>query len=190
VCIITEDVIPSKYSIQFKKYFGSLLKSGNNSDVTLMVDAHEFKAHKFILSARSSVFAAMFEHPMKENEENSVQIEDIETEDVNEMLQFIYTGTAPNLKKRAKSLLLAADKYDLQTLKLLCEKELSSTLSIETALGYLIFADKHSAKKLRMKTIQFIIDNKRQIIKTEDWSKMKREQSWLLAELFEAFANI
>ena len=35
-------------------------------DVILNIHGHEFPAHKNILSARSEVFAAMFQHPMKE----------------------------------------------------------------------------------------------------------------------------
>ena len=50
-----------------------------------------FIAHKVILSARSRVFSALFEHEMQENINSRVHIEDAEPNVVEEMLRFIYT---------------------------------------------------------------------------------------------------
>lgn len=61
-------------------------------------------------SARSPVFAAMFEHEMEERKQNRVAITDVDHEVLKEMLRFIYTGKAPNLEKMADDLLAAADK--------------------------------------------------------------------------------
>ena len=36
---------------------------------------------------------------------------------VKQMLQYVYTGKAPNLDKMADRLLAAADKYDIEPLK-------------------------------------------------------------------------
>ena len=42
--------------------------------------------------------------------QNRVEISDLDQEVMQEMLAYIYTGMAPNLKKMADSLLSAADK--------------------------------------------------------------------------------
>lgn len=65
---------------------------------------------KILISARSPVFAAMFEHEMEERKRNRVDITDVDHEVLREMLRFIYTGRAPNLEKMADDLLAAADK--------------------------------------------------------------------------------
>jgi speckle-type POZ protein len=70
----------------------------------------EFQAHKAVLAARSPVFAAMFEHEMEERKQGRVEITDVETEVLREMLRFIYTGKAGGLDKMADDLLAAADK--------------------------------------------------------------------------------
>ena len=46
-----------------------------------------------------------------------MDIPDVDHEVVMEMLQYIYTGKVPNLDKMADQLLAAADKYDLEPLK-------------------------------------------------------------------------
>lgn len=75
---------------------------------------NETKLNKFIFvfltTARSPVFAAMFEHEMEERKQNRVAITDVDHEVLKEMLRFIYTGKAPNLEKMADDLLAAADK--------------------------------------------------------------------------------
>ena len=76
-----------------------------------MVVLREFECHKAILSARSPVFCAMFEHRMEETRQNRVEISDLDPETVSEVLRFIYTGQTPsNLEGMALNLLIAADK--------------------------------------------------------------------------------
>jgi speckle-type POZ protein len=118
---------------------GNLFDNEKFSDVTLSVGGREYQAHKAILAgrcrhcnpswkgklkcdfffissfrfsqtARSPVFAAMFEHEMEERKQNRVAITDVDHEVLREMLRFIYTGKAPNLEKMADDLLAAADK--------------------------------------------------------------------------------
>lgn len=92
--------------------FNQLWKSGKLSDVTLVVGSGcSFRVHKAILSARSPVFEAMFEHDMRENEENSVEITDVAAEVLEKLLGYIYTGKVPfELDRFAPELLMAADK--------------------------------------------------------------------------------
>lgn len=80
------------------------------TDVILAANGQEFKAHKAILAARSSVFRAMFEHEMEEKKQNRVDINDMEQDVLREMLLYIYSDKAPQLEKMADDLLAAADK--------------------------------------------------------------------------------
>ena len=76
-----------------------------------------FYCHKFMLSARSSLFKAMFQSNIKENESNSVEIEDLQDDVIKEVLEYIYTGYYGNFKRVAKGLLAAAEKYQVDHLK-------------------------------------------------------------------------
>ena len=105
------------------------------SDVTLVCGHKEYSVHKAILSARSKVFQAMFEHKMLETERSRVEIEDIDGEIMLEILRFIYTGKAPNMDKLADALLSAADKYCLERLKVQCEETLCTTIDRDNVLA-------------------------------------------------------
>lgn len=54
---------------------------------------------------------------MSESQSDRVIIDDVEPDVMKEMLRFMYTGTAPNLDRMADTLLAAADKYQLDRLK-------------------------------------------------------------------------
>jgi len=168
---------------------GSLFESDKFSDVILGCNGAEFSAHKAILAARSPVFTAMFEHEMEEKKQNRVEIIDMEKEVLSEMLKFIYTGKSSNLEKMPGELLAAADKYDLERLKMMCEESLCATLSNETAAEILILADMHSAHQLKIHAIEYINSHATDVMETTGWKEMITNQPHLIAEAFRALAT-
>ena len=61
-----------------------------------------FDCHEFVLSARSPVFRAMFQHDMAEKQSKVVEIQTLHSDVVAEMLQYIYTGKKLCLMKSSK----------------------------------------------------------------------------------------
>lgn len=90
--------------------------STQSSQVTLIDNVVNDDYNGLYITARSPVFAAMFEHEMEERKKNRVDITDVDHEVLREMLRFIYTGRAPNLDKMADDLLAAADKVICHTI--------------------------------------------------------------------------
>ncbi|UYV69890.1 SPOPL [Cordylochernes scorpioides] len=167
---------------------GSLLESQKFSDVVLNVGGHLVQAHKNILAARSQVFAAMFTHEMEEKKQSYVEIVGVDPEVLAEMLWYIYTGKAPNLDPVADRLLVAADRYSLERLKVLCEVSLGSNLTAEKAAEALVLADLHTADQLKTSSMSYICKNSQSIISTEGW-KVLLKQPQLVAEVFTALAS-
>lgn len=97
--------------------FDALFASRKHADVTFDIVHSDgtagikLPAHKAILAARSPVFAAMFEHKMKEHTERRVEISDIDVKVFEVMLHHIYTGVCPaEGSVPATELLMAANK--------------------------------------------------------------------------------
>ncbi|KAK2161622.1 hypothetical protein LSH36_113g04013 [Paralvinella palmiformis] len=168
---------------------GMLFERKTFSDVTLCVGCHEFQAHKAMLAARSPVFNAMFEHEMEEKKLGRVEILDVDHEVMEEMLRFIYTGEAPNLDKMADDLLAAADKYDLERLKVMCEEALCSSLVVDNVSEVLVLADLHSAQQLKTHAIDFINSHATDVMETSGWKQMVLSQPHLVADAFRALAS-
>ena len=65
-----EDECSSKMIMDMER----LLESGTLTDVTIKCENRIIECHKAILSARSTVFRAMFQHDMRENKSNEINI--------------------------------------------------------------------------------------------------------------------
>lgn len=161
-----------QYKVQasnFAQNFETMLFCERFSDVTLIVEEKEIKAHKIVLAARSPVFDAMFNSTMKENLESRVDIDDFSYDEIQELLRYIYTGKVPKLQEQTNRLLVMSDKYDLAELKTMCEQALGANLSIETAGSMLILADTYDAAQLKAHAMQFILCNATETMETEQW---------------------
>ncbi|KAJ1260310.1 hypothetical protein BS78_10G222700 [Paspalum vaginatum] len=151
--------------IDLQRHLGELLQCQRGGDVTFALDSGErFVAHKAILAARSPVFMAEFFGHMNERSSQCVNVHDMEAAVFKAMLHFIYTDTAPELDDEdpeaaatmAQHLLVAADRYGLDRLKLICERKLSGGIDIDTAATTLALAEQHNCALLKAKCVEFI----------------------------------
>jgi len=168
---------------------GNVFHSGKFTDVTITCQDQEFNCHKAILAERSSVFEAMFTHGMKEAMESSVTIKDMDADTCQQMLQFIYSNKVEDLESNAENLLVAADKYDLKELKVLCEDHLCAKLSQDNVLDILVLADIHCASTLRSWALQFVADNRKKIVAKKEWRGKLTKYPELMEEIIDIIAQ-
>ncbi|CAH8598849.1 unnamed protein product [Schistosoma haematobium] len=173
----------------------SSMGTGNSSSSTVngasssSVVLRQFEAHKAILAARSPVFAAMFGHGMEESRANRVEITDMEPDTVAEVLRYIYTGQVVGMNRLAHELLAAADKYQLERLKTMCEEALVESLSVENACDIFGLADMHNAEQLKAHTLEFIMLHAHDVCETEGYEQLVRHRPRLLNECFRSLAS-
>ena len=169
-----------------------LFESGKFSDVTIVCEdreggVEEFKCHKAILAARSTVFDAMFSHDMKENRDNEVVIKDMGAKTFRDMASFIYGGRIylEDYSETAK-LLVAGEKYNLKQLKEKCEDHISECLSVTNVLDMLVLADLHRAATLRSTALEFFCENRKEILAQEGWREKVKMYPDLMADIIDA----
>ncbi len=155
------------------------------SDVNFNIGGREFPAHKSILTARSEVFAAMFQHPTKENLTNQIKIDDIEPDVFQELLHFIYTGRVQvdKLEMLVAGLFIAADKYLLDELKLKCENYLLRNMSPENCVFLLLHGDLRNPTKPLKEAAKFFRLLPSQVMATDGWKKIEEENLRLLCQI-------
>lgn len=169
----------------------SLVDGNKYGDVTILIGDQRFLAYKGILSAQSSVFAAMFEHEMQETIENHVTINDVDPDVFRELLRYIYTDQlTANLNGMAFKLYAAADKYDISTLKSLCRDHLMDKLNWKNAVETLILADTHNDLEMKNQTLRFLCGNRAaKVTKTDSWAKLIINYPHLVTEIFQALPD-
>ena len=149
------------------------------NDVTLFAGPkeEEIKTNKFMLMARSPVFTGMFQSGMKEQNTNQVKLPDESVEVCREMLTYIHTDQAPNIRNMAEDLWKAANKYELAGLQARCENYLAGQLTVETAARILTFADMYCGLgDLREHAMAFITNTQqrcRDVMASEGWSEVE-----------------
>ncbi|XP_008217320.1 speckle-type POZ protein B-like [Nasonia vitripennis] len=169
--------------------YEELLSSAKFSDITIVVVDKKFSVHRNILACRSPVFSAMFEHEMLEKRKNVVEISDVEPEVMAEVLRFIYADKVNNIEKLAVDLLIAADKYQLEALRLMCEEVLVKKLNIDNVVEILKIVDLYaSCSRLRGALLKFLTANRQKVADVKNFDKIFEALSpALLTEITKTF---
>ena len=98
----------------------------NFTDTTIKVQNKMLKVHKVVLASASEAFQKMF----VDSRNNAIELSDVDFEDVSDILAYIYTGTAPNIRSRTSKILIAADRYGLRNLVSECVYELQQKFTL------------------------------------------------------------
>ncbi|RLM65654.1 hypothetical protein C2845_PM16G22470 [Panicum miliaceum] len=145
-----------------QRHLGSLLMSMEGADVEFLVGGETFAAHRLVLAARSPIFNAELYGPMKEGTvTNTIEIDDMDAQVFEAMLHFIYTDSWPEMEQEDESamtqhLLVAADRYCMQRLKLICEARLHDHIDAGSVSIILALADKHNCSGLKKECFNFL----------------------------------
>lgn len=111
---------------QILQDYGRLLNEHSHSDIKLIVKDHHFRCHKAILAARCKNFADI----IKKNSSDTMTLPTIDVDTAADLLYYIYAGRAPNIKKTATRLMLAADEFELTLLKFRCVETIKHEVNV------------------------------------------------------------
>jgi speckle-type POZ protein len=122
-----------------------LLASEVGRDVTFVVDGEQFTAHRCVLAARSSTaFMAEVLAGKESTGSRHVRVNGMAPSVFRALLHFIYTDSLPVVQDEeedldvrvgfARALLEAADRYDMERLKMICTDVLCNNIYAGTAL--------------------------------------------------------
>ncbi|XP_037451210.1 BTB/POZ and MATH domain-containing protein 1-like [Triticum dicoccoides] len=139
-----------------------LLETKMGADVVFDVGSETIAAHRCVLAACSPVFAAELFGPMKEGNAagSSVRVEDMDAEVFKALLRYAYTGSLPDMRKEEEDVtcqhLLAADRYGMERLKLMCEEKLCKYIDVGRAATILMLAERHHCEGLKKACFNFL----------------------------------
>ena len=159
------------------KQLTELYVQQNQCDVQFYFEGGEkIGGHVYILSARSSVFAAMFHNDMQESKTGKVDIKDVQPEIFKQLLHYIYSGriSTPLTEYTARPLFVAADKYDVEDLRNECILFLLSSIRIDNAISLMVWANLHSVDELKNAALTFTARHGKQICLMKDWDELTK----------------
>ena len=167
--------LSSKSDFNLGKCMEEARQNGLFTDVTLVADGREFKAHKVVLASRSQFFKTRFASRWSGSAGDKVEMTDISASIMEAILSYMYTGTVTDIDKIAYKLLPVAEEYALVGLRGMCEETLAKSLTISSAVDVLIHTDAHNTINLKKACMEFILLNIASVKQSEGWSKLKKE---------------
>uniref|UniRef100_A0A8I6XUW6 Uncharacterized protein n=1 Tax=Hordeum vulgare subsp. vulgare TaxID=112509 RepID=A0A8I6XUW6_HORVV len=141
------------------EHVAKLLEEKKGFDVSFIVGGETIQAHRFVLAMRSPVFKAELYGSMREARPGQcINIEDMQPAVFKALLHFIYTDSLPSGEdtEMVRLLLVAADRYAMDRLKLVCQSILCEDLNKDTVATTLALADQHNCHQLKDACLQFI----------------------------------
>lgn len=150
----------------------NLWENKSLTDVTFKCGDKTIEAHSIIISSASRVFTAIFENGFKESKERVIQVVDIKPEVLEQLLRYTYTGDVDLKTLNVSDLMIAADKYSIDTLKGECAYYLSKKITMDNANLYLVLAHLHQAPILYENVLAFMSKNAQKISTRKDWLQL------------------
>ncbi|CAM0947068.1 unnamed protein product [Alopecurus aequalis] len=177
-------------------HLSRLLETGVATDITIKIGwFKQFKAHRCVLAARSPFFRALLCGSMMESTKSTIRVDDVDASVFEVLLQFMYDDSTPAFMEEtsedatnmAKHLLVAADRYGMERLKLICERKLSKVLDVNNVCSTLEFADRQSCQQLKNCCVAYIVkdrDRLKAIVETEGYGQLTQNCPRMVSEIF------
>ncbi|KAF8714786.1 hypothetical protein HU200_027313 [Digitaria exilis] len=173
------------------RQIGNLMSSEEGADIEFRVGRDTFRALRLVLSARSPVFRAeLLDRPVKDGTNVVVLVEDMEAPVFRAFLTFIYTDTLLEMDPEeeytiTRRLLVAADKYSLERLKLICEYSLCNHVKTGCVATMLELAERFHCPRLKEACFEFVRSSKvlLDVTETEEFKSLARSVRAVAKEL-------
>ena len=158
------------------------------TDIILVSNDKEFKVHKLIMKLNSPFFEARFKEHW-EREDSRVDMSDLESDILEALISFMYTGKVENICDIATRLWPAADKYGVDGLKMACEKVIIQGITPQNVIETMLLANTFNSSELKEACMKYWVRNPSDIQKTEEWKTLKQEHVELRTEMLEKLAE-
>jgi len=166
-----------------------LLDTEDTSDISLVCQGVEIRAHRLVLGARSPVFKAMFKSDMVEKINGEVNIEDAGVDEVRQMVRYMYTAKIDHSFTKVKELLVLANKYQVLELVNFCSSKIFESLSEDNALEIGMFGEIHNSDILINRCAKYICYDMTDSLNT-DWMEKIQESPKLMLQIIKNLRDV
>ena len=186
-----EDIQPiaaaekASFCVELMKRLNIQRKQDCLCDITLVTkDDREFKAHRNVLSAASPFFCKLLQSDMKENREGIIRLEEISGTVMEDVLEFIYTGTVEVTQENAEELIAAGNYLIIPSLKTISGRFLEREMSNSNCISTFYFAEKYECDELVTNSRCFIHENIVTVAKLDEFLHLeaKEIEKWISSD--------
>ena len=179
------DVEQAAFCVELAKRLNMLRRQDHLCDMTLATkDGKEFKAHKKGVSAAIPYFFKLSRSGMKENREGIVRFEEISGAVMEDVLEFIYTGSVEVTQENCKDLIAVANYLVIPGLKNLSGQFLEQQITKSNCISTFYFAELYQCDELITNTRKFIHANFASVGEMDEFLNLeaKEVERWISSD--------
>ena len=179
------DVEQAAFCVELAKRLNMMRRQDHLCDMTLATkDGKEFKAHRNVLYAASPFFFKLFQSDMKENRERIVRFEEISGAVMEDVLEFIYTGSVEVTQENSKDLIATANYLLIPGLKNLSGQFLEQQITKSNCISTFYFAEMYQCDELITNTRKFIHANFASVAEMDEFLNLeaKEVERWISSD--------
>ena len=179
------DVEQAAFCVELAKRLNMMRRQDHLCDMTLATkDGKEFKAHRNVLYAASPFFFKLFQSDMKENREGIVRFEEISGAVMEDVLEFIYTGSVEVIQENSKDLIATANYLLIPGLKNLSGQFLEQQITKSNCISTFYFAEMYQCDELITNTRKFIHANFASVAEMDEFLNLeaKEVERWISSD--------
>lgn len=179
-CRKDEDVFKyeagTKHGIKALMVMDDLRSREQLCDVIICVGMKKIATHRLVLASFSSYFQAMFTNGLVESFERTVTLQDVDSQAVESLIDFAYTGKLDINTDNVQALMYACSLFQLSNLQQACSDFLQRQLHPSNCLGIRSFADVHSCSELRQASEKFINEHFNDVVQNEEFLLLSKDE--------------
>ncbi|KAG7325373.1 hypothetical protein KOW79_011689 [Hemibagrus wyckioides] len=137
------------------------------TDITLLVEDHEFHCHKIILATCSSYFRAMFMSGLSESKQSHVHLRNVDPITLQTIIAYAYTGNLEITPSTVELLYETACFLQVDGVVCACRDFLLRSLSVENCVRILSLADAFGCAELKRSAQRVVELNFRHVCRDE-----------------------
>ena len=175
----------TSFCVELMKRLNIQRKQDYLCDVTLVTnDNSDFKAHRNVLSAASPFFCKLLESDMKENREGIIRFEEISGSIMEDVLEFIYTGTVEITQTNASELIVAGNYLIIPSLKTASGRFLETEMSNCNCISTFYLAEKYDCVELIHNSRKFIHENFASVGEMDEFLSLEAKEAavWISSD--------
>ncbi|CAK5069959.1 unnamed protein product [Meloidogyne enterolobii] len=158
-----------------KKSFIKMFEEETLADFVIKIDDETINTHRCVLAQNSEVFKRMLGQNMIEKEIGEIKIVDCSVDCFRAMLEFFYSGEIEisTFEKLGEDLYAIADKYEVVTLKEVCEHYMAMSITSTNFKKRYDCAKTYGLLMLEKSCIKYIYANREEFLISKEWEEFK-----------------
>jgi len=179
------DAEQAPFCVELAKRLNMMRRQNHLCDVTLVTkDDKEFKAHRNVLTAASPLFCKLLQSDMKENREGIVRFEEISGSVMEDVLEFMYTGSVEVTQENSKDLIAAANYLLMPGLKKRSGRFLERQMDKSNCISTFYFAEMYQCDELITNSRKFIHANFVSVAEMDEFLNLeaKEVERWISSD--------